>query len=175
MVLAIPVTALAGPAAVEIHGYAYHAPEVTVSAGEPVTWTNLDPARHDVSSTAGPEAFASPELAEGESFTFTFTQPGGYGYLCTLHPDMVGSVLVTAAATIPAAVGAAPEVAAPATPVTPADPVEPVQVPQLAASPRDDPALASAARPYLLHLAIVAIAVSACLVVLGTGRREGTG
>ena len=34
----------------------------------------------------------------GESYSFTFTQVGGYDYLCTLHPDMTGTVIVQATA-----------------------------------------------------------------------------
>ena len=34
--------------------------------------------------------FISDSLAYGQSFTFTFTQPGTYTYHCAYHPTMKG-------------------------------------------------------------------------------------
>jgi plastocyanin len=31
-----------------------------------------------------------------EKFSFTFTKPGEYSYFCSLHPHMVGKVVVKA-------------------------------------------------------------------------------
>jgi plastocyanin len=36
----------------------------------------------------------SPILNPGQKFSYTFTRPGTYEYLCTLHPEMVGKVIV---------------------------------------------------------------------------------
>jgi len=33
-------------------------------------------------------------LAQGESFSFTFDQPGTYDYRCVIHPEMEGTVNV---------------------------------------------------------------------------------
>ena len=40
--------------------------------------------------------FNSGPLQPGQSFTFTFTRPGEYAYFCSLHPHMVGKVVVKA-------------------------------------------------------------------------------
>jgi plastocyanin len=34
-------------------------------------------------------------LAPGATFSFTFTNPGTYNYLCTIHTFMTGTVTVT--------------------------------------------------------------------------------
>lgn len=92
----------AGPSAgaghtVQISEFAFAPPVLTVSVGDTVTWTNLDPVVHTATSTAG--AFDSGDLAQGQSYSHTFSTPGTYGYLCTPHPTMTGTVVVAAAAT----------------------------------------------------------------------------
>lgn len=176
VVLATPATVLADDVVVEIHGYEYHAPAITVPAGASVTWTNSDSARHDVASTAGPVAFASPELAEGESFSYTFTVPGDYAYLCTLHPDMIGTLAVTAAptTTVPAvevapAGGVAPDLTASTTTVTTTVAAAELAAPVAAV---DDPDLGDASRPYVEYLAIVAAVVVAVGLLFGSQRRR---
>jgi hypothetical protein len=59
-----------------------------------VTWTNMDSATHTVTSDTG--AFDSKNLANGASFSFTFTQAGSYAYHCAIHTRMVASIVVTA-------------------------------------------------------------------------------
>ena len=50
--------------------------------------------QHDAVATGGPERFASPALDHAAKFTFRFTQPGEYEYLCTIHPYMKGRIRV---------------------------------------------------------------------------------
>jgi plastocyanin len=69
------------------------APDITeVDAGTEVTWRNEDPAEHTVTATDAD--FESNNLAQGESFSFTFDQPGTYEYRCVIHPEMEGTVNV---------------------------------------------------------------------------------
>lgn len=65
-----------------------------VHAGVPVTWTNDGGADHTVTiESLGIDENVKP----GESFTYTFDEPGTYHYTCILHPpDMVGKVIVVA-------------------------------------------------------------------------------
>ncbi|MGH2698917.1 MAG: cupredoxin domain-containing protein [Actinomycetota bacterium] len=80
------------PGRVSIVDFAF-APETTeVEAGTEVTWRNDDPSEHTV--TAGGGAFASNNLAQGETFSFSFNQPGNYAYRCAIHPEMKGAVQV---------------------------------------------------------------------------------
>jgi hypothetical protein len=65
---------------------------VTVPVGATVTWTNRDPAAHTVTADAG--AFDSGTLEPGQSYTLNATLAGRYTYLCTIHPEMRGLLVV---------------------------------------------------------------------------------
>jgi plastocyanin len=64
----------------------------TVNAGATVTWKNEDGEPHTVVSTDG--LFRSAALDENDSFKFTFSKPGTYKYVCSIHPKMVGTIVV---------------------------------------------------------------------------------
>jgi hypothetical protein len=53
-------------------------------------------------ATSEDDAFDSGNLDEGQSFSFTFTEPGTYQYRCDYHSDMTGTIVVEAAAEAPA-------------------------------------------------------------------------
>jgi nitrite reductase (NO-forming) len=76
---------------------------VQVPVGSTVTWINNDvfdflegerTGKHNVVVLEGPEKFSSPPLAHAERFTVTFTKPGDYRYLCTIHPYQRGLIRV---------------------------------------------------------------------------------
>ena len=77
---------------VPIKNFAFMQMSVTIAAGGSVTWKNLDGEPHTVVSTDG--LFRSAGLDEGDSFTFRFTKPGAYKYVCSIHPQMKASVTV---------------------------------------------------------------------------------
>ena len=84
-------------AAIAIDNFTFGPQEVTVRAGTTVTWTNRDDIPHAIASSSN--AFAkSKALDTDDSYSFTFTTPGTYKYFCYLHPHMVGTVVVEAAA-----------------------------------------------------------------------------
>lgn len=83
-------------ASVDIAGFAFDPSSLTIEAGSTVTWTNSDAATHTVTSDDG--TFDSGDLANGESFSFTFDEPGTYTYHCEIHPDMTAEIIVTEAA-----------------------------------------------------------------------------
>ncbi|MEU1479571.1 plastocyanin/azurin family copper-binding protein [Streptomyces sp. NPDC005760] len=87
---------------VAMKGYAFSPASLSVPAGSTVTWTNYDTAPHDVKTTSGPLSIHSPMLNKGQSWSFTFTTAGSYGYVCTVHPDMTAGITVRAAAPAPA-------------------------------------------------------------------------
>lgn len=91
---------------VAISGFAFAPATLTITAGDTVTWTNEDSVTHTATSTTG--AFDSGPLAQGASFSFTFTTPGTYDYLCTPHPSMTGQIVVEAAPAAPPAPSATP-------------------------------------------------------------------
>ena len=90
--------ASAATISVAMKGYAFAPASLTVPAGSTVTWTNYDTAPHDVKTTSGPVSIHSPMLNKGQSWSFTFTTAGSYGYVCTVHPDMTAGITVRAAA-----------------------------------------------------------------------------
>lgn len=88
---AATATPAAGPR-IEIAKHTFSLPTVTVPAGATVTWINHDDDAHTVVSTTA--LFRSPGLDTDDSYSYRFTQPGTYQYFCTLHPLMVGKVIV---------------------------------------------------------------------------------
>jgi plastocyanin len=71
---------------------------IEIKGGDTVTWINNDSSPHTVTSSSndGSITFDSDVLRRGETFSFTFDKEGQYPYLCTLHPSMVGTVVVSA-------------------------------------------------------------------------------
>jgi plastocyanin len=96
--------------AISMANYAFSPADATITAGDSVTWTNSDQAPHDVTTTSGPVSIHSPTLSTGQSWTYTFTVPGSYSYICSIHPDMRATLVVrpAAVATTTAAVAAPP-------------------------------------------------------------------
>lgn len=65
---------------------------LTVKAGTVVTWLNKDEEPHTIFSDAG--LFRSGAVDTDGTFEFKFDKPGTYHYLCTIHPRMVGTIVV---------------------------------------------------------------------------------
>ncbi|MEU2091826.1 cupredoxin domain-containing protein [Nocardia beijingensis] len=81
-------------ATVVVHGMKFSPDEVTVGVGDTVTWKFDDKVPHTVQGI-GDKAMGinSPIFDKGE-WSYTFTTPGTYRYLCSLHPEMRGTVTV---------------------------------------------------------------------------------
>ncbi len=77
---------------VSANNFMFTPASITVKAGTTVTWVNLDDEPHTVFSDAG--LFRSSALDTQERFSFKFEKAGTYHYLCTLHPRMLGTVVV---------------------------------------------------------------------------------
>ena len=90
--LAAAVTKPSVAPRIEIKNHTFSLPTVTVPAGATVTWVNHDDDVHTVVSTTA--LFQSPGLDTDESYSYRFTAPGTYQYFCTLHPLMIGKVIV---------------------------------------------------------------------------------
>jgi plastocyanin len=78
---------------IKITNFDFSPTVITVPAGTQITWLNQDDDAHDIVADAG--GFRSTPLDTGDSYAFTFSHPGTYGYHCGLHPHMVGKVVVT--------------------------------------------------------------------------------
>ena len=81
-----------GDTSVTIQNFDFHPMAISVPVGATVTWKNLDGEPHTVTSVDG--SFRSEALDEDDTFSFKFTEPGVYKYLCTIHPRMMASVTV---------------------------------------------------------------------------------
>ncbi len=78
---------------VAIQGFAFVPPSITIPAGTSVRWTNMDAIGHTSTSTSG--VWDSGNLNQNQSYTHTFNTPGTYSYICTPHPNMTGTIIVT--------------------------------------------------------------------------------
>lgn len=95
MVVAVGTASAAPtPASVQIGNFTFKAPLMTVKVGTTVTWTNGDDIPHTVVSKDG--MFKSKVLDTGDTFSFTFAKAGQFGYFCSLHPHMTGTIVVKA-------------------------------------------------------------------------------
>ena len=78
---------------VNIDNFSFTPATLTVPVGAKVTWTNKDDVPHTVVSTTN--AFPhSPALDTDQSFFYAFAKAGTYAYYCSVHPKMVGKVVV---------------------------------------------------------------------------------
>jgi amicyanin len=80
--------------AVHIKNLAFSPAFITVKVGSTVVWTNDDSIQHDV--TFDGRAIASSVLNHNDTFSHTFLTAGTYHYICSIHPFMHGTVIVTA-------------------------------------------------------------------------------
>jgi plastocyanin len=95
--LVAAVTASAVQAAnfeVKIDNFTFNAQQITVKAGDTVTWVNHDDIPHTVTSKT--MAFRSKAMDTDDKFSFTFATPGKFEYFCSLHPHMTGTIVVEA-------------------------------------------------------------------------------
>ena len=88
--------ASASDATIAIHDFSFSPMSLTVSAGTTVRWKNLDGEPHTV--RAVDTSFRSNPLDQNDSFAFKFDKPGTYRYVCSIHPQMLGTIVVKGAA-----------------------------------------------------------------------------
>jgi plastocyanin len=94
-VAAAPVAVAASatvPTVVMAKDFMFAPLSLSVTVGSTVTWTNQDDEPHTVVSDAG--LFRSGAMDTHESFSFRFDKPGTYHYACSIHPRMVGTIIV---------------------------------------------------------------------------------
>jgi plastocyanin len=89
------VTAAAASTGVTIKDFKFGPASVSVNVGDTITWTNQDVAPH--TATASDGSFDTGSLSQGKSGSHTFTTAGTFPYICSIHPNMKGTVTVAAA------------------------------------------------------------------------------
>ena len=102
----------AADAQVDLEAIAFTPAELEVSVGTTVTWTNKDEGvAHTVTSGKAkkegvpgisedrpgkPDGVFNKELPDaGDTYEFTFDEPGTYKYFCAIHAPMTGTIVVT--------------------------------------------------------------------------------
>ncbi len=109
------VAAVAKAGDVQMVDFDFSPKQLTVAAGASVGFTNGGVAPH--TATAKDGSWDTGIVRSGATTRITFDTPGTFTYYCTIHPQMVATLLVTGAD------GAAPppEAAPAAAPVTPSE------------------------------------------------------
>lgn len=79
-------------ASIAIDNFSFAPKEITVAKGAVVTWTNRDDVPHTVVSVE--QKFRSRALDTDDQFSFTFGEAGTYVYFCSVHPVMMGKIIV---------------------------------------------------------------------------------
>jgi len=87
----------AGPAPsgylrVTIKDFAFDPATLQAKVGQTVVITNADSAPHNWTADGG--AFKSPDLNQGQSYSYTFQKAGTYSVRCTIHPSMAPETVV---------------------------------------------------------------------------------
>jgi plastocyanin len=91
----LPPLVRPGPAGAEEHtneirGLAFNPEQITIRAGDSVTWVNHDSDRHRLAG----DGIESRELPNKATFTAQFPEPGHLVYHCTIHTYMEGRIVV---------------------------------------------------------------------------------
>jgi plastocyanin len=79
--------------AVSIDNFAFAPATLTVPAGSTVTWTNRGEEPHTVVANDG--SFHSPGMGSQATYSHTFPTAGTFDYVCSIHPFMHATVVVT--------------------------------------------------------------------------------
>ena len=77
---------------IEVKDFMFNPQTLTVNSGDKVTWVNKDDEAHTVVSDTG--LFRSGAMDTNEGYSFKFDKPGTYHFTCSIHPRMVGTIVV---------------------------------------------------------------------------------
>lgn len=81
---------LQGVYPVSIKNFAFSSAVLNIKLGETISWTNNDSVAHTISGIG----FQSDNLANGQTYSFTFSSTGTFDYICSIHPSMKGKIIV---------------------------------------------------------------------------------
>jgi plastocyanin len=80
------------PTEVRVDNFSFGPETLTVPVNSTVTWVNKDDVPHVIASNDG--LFKSKGLDTDDKYSYTFTKAGTYPYYCSIHPKMVGKIVV---------------------------------------------------------------------------------
>ena len=84
--------ATSSPTEVRVDNFTFTPETLTVPVNITVTWVNKDDVPHVITSNDG--LFNSKALDTDDSYSYIFTKAGTYSYYCSVHPKMVGKIVV---------------------------------------------------------------------------------
>jgi plastocyanin len=84
--------AAASPTEVRVDNFTFGPATLTVPVNSTVTWVNKDDLPHVIASDDG--VFKSKALDTDDKYSYTFTKAGTYPYYCSIHPKMLGKIVV---------------------------------------------------------------------------------
>jgi plastocyanin len=82
----------AASASVNAGDFFFSSASVTIAVGDTVTWHNSGQAPHNATGNNG--TFSTGTIDPGSSASHTFNSAGTFSYICTIHPNMTGTVRV---------------------------------------------------------------------------------
>ena len=83
-----------GDITVKIKDFAFAPQEIQAEVGQKVTWVNEDDAPHNAVQQGG-EELKTETFEKGGSDSVTLDKPGTIAYICTVHPQMKGTIEVS--------------------------------------------------------------------------------
>ena len=99
--LALPLAAIVAHAdghatthTVVIKDFAFTPANLSIKAGDTVTWVNQDSAKHSAWESAN-NAFDTGLLSTGASASLMFASAGSFNYRCRPHGNMTASITIT--------------------------------------------------------------------------------
>ncbi len=81
---------------VAIRDFMFDPGSLVVAVGTRVRWKNYDSEPHNIRSAdwSGEDSFRSGTLEPNDSFSHRFNKPGTYRYVCSIHSQMVATIVV---------------------------------------------------------------------------------
>jgi plastocyanin len=79
---------------VKVKDFAFSPASLTVRHGTKVTWKFQDSTKHNVTVKKGPAKFHSSDIRRGK-YSHKLTKPGTYKLICSIHPDMHQTIVVS--------------------------------------------------------------------------------
>ena len=83
-----------GTVAVSMKNIQFAPKSVTAKVGQTIKWTNDDSVDHNVTAKSG-ATFKSSTFGQGRPTRTRLTKAGTISYVCTIHPGMAGTIIVT--------------------------------------------------------------------------------
>src|SRR3989344_5769365 len=90
--LFLPHTSFAAQITITMTDNAFSPQNITINAGDTVTWVNNGSAVHTATANTG--SFDSGNIQPGQTFGATFNGAGTYAYRCKFHSGMTGTISV---------------------------------------------------------------------------------